>query len=46
MQLLKTYYNRDNKVKWIMLVWACTGCEKKIYSQGITYELPKNKIND
>ena len=22
MQVLKTYYNRDNKVKWITLVWA------------------------
>jgi len=24
MQLLKTHYNRDNKVIWITLVWACT----------------------
>jgi len=29
MQVLKTYYNRDDKVKYITLVWACTENGKK-----------------
>ena len=45
MQVLKTYYNRDNKVKQITLVWACTESGRKQNSQkGIIYEFGNNKI--
>jgi len=33
MHVLKTYYNRDNKVKMITLVWECTENGRKLNSQ-------------
>ena len=40
----KTYYNRDSKVKKIMLVWACTENGKKQNSlKDIIYEFGNNK---
>jgi hypothetical protein len=40
----KTHYNRDNKVKWIMLVWACTENGRKQNSQkGSIYEFGNNE---
>jgi hypothetical protein len=39
MQWLKPHYNRDNKVKWITLVWACTENRRKWNSEkSIIYE--------
>ena len=44
-KLLKTYYNRDNKVKYFTLVWACTQNGRKQNSQkGIMYEFGNKKI--
>ena len=39
----KTYYNRDNKVKEITLVWACTENGRKWNSpqKSILYEFGK-----
>ena len=44
MQLLKTHYNRDNKGKYITLVWACTENGRQQTSQkNIIYEFGSNK---
>jgi hypothetical protein len=41
----KTYYNRDNKVKKITLVWTCTENGRKQNSKkSIIYEFGNNKI--
>ena len=41
----KEVYNRDNEVKYITLVWACTENGRKWNSQkGIVYEFENNKI--
>ena len=40
MQVLKTCYNRDSKVKQVMLVWTCTENGRKYSSQkSIVYEM-------
>ena len=45
MQLLKTHYNRDSKVKWIALVWACKENGREWNAQeSIIYEFGNNKI--
>jgi len=51
MQVLKTYYNRDNKVKQITLVWASTenGIPKREYMNLGTTKLrgrPRNRWQD
>ena len=44
MQLLKTHYNKDNKVKQITLVWACTENGRQQTSQkSIIYKFRSNK---
>ena len=41
----KTHYNRDNIVKEITLVWACTENGRKQNSQkSIRYELEKKRL--
>jgi hypothetical protein len=37
MQLLKTHYNRDSKIKYLTLVWACTENGRKYNSQKSLY---------
>ena len=37
MQVLKTYYNRDNKVKQITLIWTCRENGRKWNSQKVLY---------
>ena len=45
MQVLTTYYNRDNKVKYVTLVWACTENGRKQNSQKSTiYEFGNKTI--
>jgi hypothetical protein len=40
----KTHFNRDNKVKLITLVWACTENGRKYNSQeNIIYEFGSNR---
>jgi len=46
MQVLeKIYCNRDNRVKKITLVWACTeDGRKENFQKGIVYEFGNNSI--